>query len=137
MFIARIVGIALIAVTLAACNKVITDKKQIQPLMDLAGSEWGPADNPFDQFVGFKSGGEMIGNGGCNNFFGNYDLENNAITIGPLASTKKFCQDSMQAESDFLSRLQTARKIEATHKELFLYDVDGIKILSLQRRDWD
>jgi len=133
----RIIGSIAVIAGLAACQKAISNHKAKQPLTDLAGSEWGPVDNPHDQFVGFKSGGEMVGSGGCNNFFGTYDLVDSEITIGPLASTKKFCADSMAAESDFLSRLQQARKVEATFKQLFLYDTDGNKVLSLQRRDWD
>ncbi len=137
MIYTRILGIIAVAVILAACQKAVTNKSKLQPLSDLAGSEWGPAENPYDQFVGFKANGEMMGSGGCNNFFGTYELNDGEIKIGPLASTKKACPDSMQAETEFLSQLQSARTVEATHMKLTFFDEAGNAIMSLRRRDWD
>ncbi|WP_409432146.1 META domain-containing protein [Litorimonas sp. RW-G-Af-16] len=133
----RILGTVALSVGLAACTKAVTDHQAKRPLSDLAGSEWGPADNAQDQFVAFKTAGEIIGSGGCNNFFGNYEQDGDKLTIGALASTRKMCPSGMEAEADFLARLQEARRIEATHKTLVIYDESGDMILELQRRDWD
>lgn len=128
------------ALVLTACAKAAKSVKAASPLASLAGSEWGPerASNPAtsERFVAFKTGGEIIGHGGCNRFFGTYAQDGDTLTIGPLASTKMACPD-LKAESEFLNNLQAARTITATHKTLIIYNADGRSVLSLQRRDWD
>lgn len=133
-----ILPLALGALVLAGCAKVASDVRKARPLASLEGSEWGPVDAPAkEQFVAFKSNGEIIGHGGCNQFFGQYTQEGQSLTIGALASTKKFCADVMQAETTFMQKLQDTRKIEATHIALRLYDMDGSELMQLRRRDWD
>ena len=133
-----LVPLAIGALVLVGCAKVASDVRKTRPLASLEGSEWGPIDTTAaEQFVAFKSGGEIIGHGGCNQFFGQYTQEDETLTIGALASTKKFCADVMEAETAFLSNLQRARRAEATHLKLNLYDADGAQILQLRRRDWD
>ena len=46
--------------------------------------------------VTFDAEGQVTGTTDCNNFFGSYEIENNKITFGPLASTKMFCEDSQE-----------------------------------------
>lgn len=130
-----IVPLAIGAVALVGCAKVVSDVRKTRPLTSLAGSEWGVKDT--DQFIAFKSEGEVNGNGGCNNFFGSYTQDGNAITFGPLASTKKACQGKMRAEAQFLGFIQKTRAFDATHLEMTLLDEGGDIILRLQRRDWD
>ena len=108
-----IVPLAIGAMAIAGCAKVMTDARKAQPLTSLAGSEWGFADTT--QFIAFKSKGEVVGFGGCNNFFGSYAQDGQALTFGALASTKKFCQGKMDAESTFLQSIQNTRQYEATH----------------------
>jgi len=129
--------ILLITLALSACVKVAKNVKAQSPLTSLAGSEWGPeGPNSEDQFVAFKTGGEVIGHGGCNRFFGTYDQSGDALTFGPLASTKMACPN-LQQEQDFMQALQSAREIEATHMRLILKGEDGLPVLTLRRRDWD
>jgi heat shock protein HslJ len=130
-----IVPLAIGAVALVGCAKVVSDVRKTRPLTSLAGSEWGLRDT--EQFIAFKTEGEVSGNGGCNNFFGSYTQEGNAITFGPLASTKKACQGKMKAEAQFLNSIQKARAFDATHLEMTLLDEGGDIVLRLQRRDWD
>lgn len=133
-----ILPLALGALVLAGCAKVASDVSKARPLASLEGSEWAPVDRSVkDQYVAFKSGGEINGHGGCNQFFGQYTQEGQTLTIGALASTKKFCADVMQAETAFMQKLQDTRKVEATHIALRLYDADGQQIMQLRRRDWD
>lgn len=128
-----IVGLGL---GLTACVKAVTAPKPDRPLYQLAGSEWGPQDGT-KQFVQFRSGGELSGHGGCNSFFGTYDLNGTELTIGALASTKKMCPAGMSEEQEFLRALQDSRRIKATHFSLILFGADGEELLRLQRRDWD
>lgn len=131
-----ILPLILVAVGLTACAKIAASEPKDKQLYTLEGSEWGPGDNS-EQFVQFRSGGEMSGHGGCNNFFGTYDLNGTALTIGPIASTKKMCRDNMVDEHAFLNALQNTRKIEATHFKLILFSENGEILLQLNRRDWD
>ena len=133
-----ILPLALGALVLAGCAKVATEVRKSRPLASLEGSEWGPVETPAkEQFVAFKSNGEIIGHGGCNQFFGQYTQEGQTLTIGALASTKKFCADVMDAETAFMQKLQDTRRIEATHIALRLYNADDEQLMQLRRRDWD
>ena len=129
--------ILLVTLALSACVKVAKNAKAQSPLASLAGSEWGPENaGEYEQFVAFKANGEVIGHGGCNRFFGSYTQEGNTLTFGPLASTKMACPNLKQ-EQEFMSALQSARSVEATHMRLVIKGEDGAPVLSLRRRDWD
>ena len=130
-----IIPLALGAMAVVGCAKVVSDAKKTQPLTSLAGSEWGFADTT--QFIAFKSKGEVIGFGGCNNFFGSYVQDGQALTFGPLASTKKFCKGLMKGESSFLQSVQATRQYEATHLEMSFIGENGDVLLKLRRKDWD
>ncbi|MGN6214204.1 copper resistance protein NlpE N-terminal domain-containing protein [Parafilimonas sp.] len=63
----------------------------------------------------------VIGNGGCNNFFGTYTLEGaNKITIKQVGSTLMACPNNMQTESEFLKALQAADNYYINGDELIL-----------------
>ncbi len=134
--------IFLIGLALTACVKVAKVSKAQSlnseaPLTTLAGSEWQPEiTSGSEQFIAFKTGGEVMGHGGCNRFFGSYTLSGDALVFGPLASTRMACRD-MAAENEFMAALNSARTIEATHLRLILKGEDGAPVLSLRRRDWD
>lgn len=133
-----VLPLALGALVLAGCAKVASDVRKARPLASLEGSEWGPVETPAkEQYVAFKANGEIRGHGGCNQFFGQYTQDGQTLTIGALASTKKFCAEVMQAETTFIRKLQDTRKVEATHIALRLYNADGEELMQLRRRDWD
>jgi len=138
MALPLILPLAVGALVLAGCAKVASEVRKTRPLAALEGSEWGPVETAtFEQFVAFKSDGEIMGYGGCNQFFGSYTQDGETLKIGALASTKKYCADVMDAETKFLRNLQETRRAEATHLQLKLYDADGAQIMQLRRRDWD
>jgi len=133
-----ILPLALGALILAGCAKVASDASKSRPLASLEDSEWGPENMPTqEQFVAFKSGGEIRGYGGCNQFFGQYSQEGETLKIGALASTKKACFEGMEAENAFLKTLQDTRKVEATQLTLRLLDADGQQLMQLRRRATD
>ncbi|MGB6231680.1 MAG: META domain-containing protein [Litorimonas sp.] len=137
MFVLRVLGSIAAVAALAACQKVLSEAK-MRPLDTLVGTEWGMADDEVDRFVAFKPGGEVVGNGGCNNFFGSFTQSGRVVTFGPLASTRKVCPDPvMQAERDWLDLLGRVRAVDATRLELRLFGEDGSELAVLRRRDWD
>lgn len=51
----------------------------------------------------------VTGNGGCNGFFGTYQLSNNnKIQFSKMGSTQMYCEGGMETEAAFLKALQTA-----------------------------
>lgn len=137
-----LIPLAIGTLVLVGCVKAVGEIRKTRPLASLEGSEWGPVETPAnteisEQFVAFKPGGDIIGHGGCNQFFGQYTQDGDVLTIGALASTKKLCPDIMGAETAFLKKLQNSRRAEATHILLKLYDADGAELMQLRRRDWD
>lgn len=135
--ILRLIAIALAGVVLTACAKSLKDTHNATPLSSLAGSEWGPEGATDDErFVAFKAEGEVIGHGGCNRFFGSYVQDGQALSFGPLASTRMACPD-MSSEYNFLETLKNTRTVEATHLKLVLKDEAGETLMTLLRRDWD
>ena len=53
-------------------------------------------------------GEQVAGSAGCNNYFGGYTTDGDAISFGPLASTQMFCEGAMDQETAFLTAMQTA-----------------------------
>jgi len=111
-----------------------------KPVLSLEGSEWGllnPDSSAPEQFVQFKMDNKVNGFGGCNNFFGSYQINATALTIGPLASTRKMCRNTIEAERAFLNALQSANTFAYDGKTLTLLDGSGAVLTELRRRDWD
>lgn len=83
-------------------------------VMDLSASSWRPThigamrlDKDTEMFVDFGFSGQVIGHGGCNRFFGSYELENGSLQVGPLGSTRMACPEpAMSFELSFLEALQ-------------------------------
>lgn len=65
------------------------------------------------------SGGRVSGSGGCNRFNGSYKTNGKQLTIGPLASTFKACEEGvMTQETRFLKALQAAQRYEINNDGL-------------------
>jgi heat shock protein HslJ len=78
--------------------------------------------NPTTQItLMFNADGTVAGNGGCNNYNGPFTLtgattpKGNGISVGPLVSTKMFCQATSGQETTYLNILGKA----------MAYNVDG------------
>lgn len=59
----------------------------------------------------FAEDGELNGFGGCNNFFGTYELAGEEISVGPLGSTMMACENGLDQETTVLAALQQAYKV--------------------------
>ena len=103
----------------------------------LAGSEWGIAGQDMP-FIHFEAEGRVAGHAGCNRFFGGYEVNGEAIAIGPLATTYMAClPDVMAAERRFLEALEKAAVFERDGVKLTIRDGAGELLLELIQRDWD
>ena len=111
----------------------------------LAGSEWAPVaigdmEIPArtDQFVQFRGGGRIRGDGGCNQFSGTYELSGDRIEIGPLAATRKACTpDIAEREDRFMEALEAARRFVRLRYDLSLADAGGNLVARLRQTDAD
>jgi putative lipoprotein len=109
---------------------------------DLAGGHWRPSTITTESlapetpiYVAFSEDGKVTGFGGCNRFFGGYTIEGNSIKIGPLASTRKGCPDTLNLEVEFFKALQEAVTFEQTETALVLFGPGGDKLAELIHTD--
>jgi heat shock protein HslJ len=90
----------------------------VGPLWMLLG--YGDAGNPTivepgtNVTVQFAEDKSLSGFGGCNSFFGPYELTGDQIKIGPLGSTMMACETGMTQETVVTSALQQAYKVDFT-----------------------
>jgi heat shock protein HslJ len=126
-------------------KKLATYKVQTQ---DLAGTGWYAVgyNNGKQAVVSILGGttisaifgkdGTLTGNAGCNDYNGTYTVNGNQITIGPLASTRKFCNDPegiMDQETQYLAALGTAATYQIEGTTLELRTKDGALVADFSK----
>jgi heat shock protein HslJ len=81
--------------------------------------------------------GQATGSGGCNEFFGDYQVDGSALSFGPLAVTQKLCADPQQEVEDaYLPALgMVAYQEIADDGSLHLLDADMQELLAFSRAD--
>ena len=80
----------------------------------------------------FDQDGMVSGNAGCNDYNGSYEIDGDKLTVGPLATTRKMCdepQDVMETEQAFLKNLESAATFTIEEKTLTIFGSDGTKLL--------
>jgi len=88
--------------------------------------------------LSFGSDGNLAGYGGCNNYFGNYTLTGQTtpkgagISIGPLGSTRMYCQSTSDQENLYLGMLQNTMAYVVDGTQMILTDKDQ-SVLIFQR----
>ena len=95
----------------------------------LWGSEWrlqdigGQAALPQKAAtLTFPKSGQVAGEGSCNRFFGNVEIERDRLKFGPLASTKMACMGgASEQESRYLGALQKAQRYEVKGDTLLIH----------------
>ncbi len=81
----------------------------------------------------FGDDGQVTGSAGCNNYFSSYSVSGMDIAIGPVGSTKMYCESpdgAMEQESRYLTLLGEAAMFERAPKTLTLRDAGGSILLS-------
>lgn len=73
----------------------------------LNGKEIKLTDNNSDVYIQFNEAEKKVnGRGGCNRFFGNYDMDGDKLKFSPMGATRMACPD-LQTESEFFKALET------------------------------
>lgn len=74
-------------------------------LQTLNGKELNLSDPNSEIFIQFNEAEHRVnGRGGCNRFFGNYEMEANRLKFSPMGATRMTCPD-IKAESEFFQML--------------------------------
>lgn len=135
----------LAVISLVACNRVnsVSSDTSIDqptkdyaepPQIDLINARWvlrelngKPVKPASDVYIHFSDKVTVNGFLGCNKFNGKYVTEGEDIRIGPLASTKMFCEDQ-EIENQFVRLLEKATSYHTDDKFLFLKNQDGVLV---------
>ena len=89
-----------------------------------------------ESYVSLTAEGEVLGRGGCNGFRGSYSLDGEALTLGPLAATRRACPPpQMQQETRFLAALEATRGFRIEDGRLVLVDALGDPVARLVREE--
>jgi heat shock protein HslJ len=92
------------------------------------------APQDIDQTLGFRDNGTLAGSTGCNGYGGAVDLSGGKVKLGPMRMSRRACSPPvMDAEQDFMARLQAARQWWVRDGELYMTDGNGSPLLRFQR----
>ena len=136
----------IIAAMLFSCIK--TDRENVRPVVTgIEGPEWQLVEvgdtlvsplagnqRPFIKFDDAKK--EAMGYGGCNNFFGGYQLHGSSLKFGPVGATRMFCEgEAGEVELRFMQALDKTRSWEIRNGTLLLKDGEVLARFTTIRRD--
>jgi heat shock protein HslJ len=100
---------------------------------DIGGD--GVIDNLQSTFS-IDHGSRISGMAGCNRFNGMVKLEGAAISVGPLAASRKMCPPAiMDQERKFLEALAKAKSFEIEDAFLRLLGDEGVPLMRLVKQD--
>jgi heat shock protein HslJ len=79
----------------------------------------------------FSEDGRLSGSAGCNNYTTTYELSDDQMSIGPAATTRKFCGETgvMEQETAYLQALEQIASYKIEGDVLTLYDAAGTRYL--------
>lgn len=110
----------------AACKPASPQASQYLPdtewvLADLGGA--GVINNPQKPTLRFVGSDRIQGQGGCNSFSGNYQINGEDLTISALISTKRACVDSQAQEQEnrYFQALERAQRVSIDGSALLIY----------------
>lgn len=112
---------------------------------ELIGSEWRPTligklsiPEKANIFVQFKTDGKILGSGGCNRFFGTYDITENKIKFSPFGATRMACEKSvMDLEMTFMMVFEEISAFEKDGINLTFFNTQGQPVIQLVQADRD
>ena len=78
----------------------------------------------------FSQDGFMSGLSGCNQYSAAYTLQDQQITLGPIAITQMACPSGMEAEQAYLEALGTAQQFDISGQMLTITYNQGAEVLT-------
>jgi heat shock protein HslJ len=79
----------------------------------------------------FGADGSLTGSGGCNSYTASYQVEGDAITIGPPATTRMMCAEPegiMEQESAYMAALESATAYQIEGDKLWMTNAEGVQV---------
>ncbi len=76
---------------------------------------------------------KVSGTGGCNRFNGPITIEDDAVQIGPLASTRMLCEGKAEIEAQYFAALEAARSFTLEGEVLVLKADDGHVLVKFKK----
>ncbi len=103
-------------------------------LAELDGQAVSTAEEAPDAWITLQSKDrKVVGSGGCNRISGMYQLTGNqALTLGPIAATRKACENGMDLETKFVKALDITRSYVVVGRSLELIDETGTRRARLE-----
>ena len=133
----KILIVLLAMVILAACAN--SSSPSIQGQWELVS--YGPPSGQIsaapdvETSIEFDSEGNMSGNVGCNGFGGEYTVEGDTITFGPVMSTMMFCEGPVgEQETGSLAVFQETATFTLDGDTLSITSADGNSAIVLERK---
>ena len=82
----------------------------------------------------FTEDGTLSANVGCNQAGGSYRLDASGLDIGPLAATRKMCEQEIMAQEDaFFAAIEQTSEFRVDGNTLELLDESGSILLTARR----
>ncbi|MXV15401.1 META domain-containing protein [Hufsiella ginkgonis] len=117
-----------IVVFISSC-KVLSGTGE-QPVLE--GTHWRlialnqkPVEPSEQAFLEFKEG-KASGKAACNSFSSEYELKRSHVKLGPIMSTKMFCDGLMDQENQIVQNLQKVTRFEIRYGLLYLYESNNL-----------
>jgi heat shock protein HslJ len=113
------------------------------PATDLANTNWSLVSiNGQAPIAGraltlnFRSGGQLVGDSGCNGYGGHYQVNGSTIAISQLVSTLRACaeQPLNDREAAFQKALSAAAQFSLQGERLTFMDAGGGQVLVFQKQ---
>lgn len=93
-------------------------------LVELNGTAVSPGEGK-ELHMTLRAGDRVDGYAGCNQFTGAVTVADGGISFGPIASTRRMCQDVMAQEDAFLLALENAHRFAISGEDLAIEDGGG------------
>lgn len=68
---------------------------------------------------------QVGGYSGCNQFTGSVTVTGEGLSFGPIASTRRMCQEVMEQEDAFLQALENAQRYSISGEDLAIENANG------------
>ena len=72
-----------------------------------------------------KGQNQLSGYAGCNQFMGSFTTSGNAVSVGPVAATRRMCEGVMDQENAFLLALENASRYRISGDHMSVTDAQG------------
>jgi heat shock protein HslJ len=130
-----IVGLlALLILTACAGGSPATIQGQWELVSHGSASNQTPATPDVDTSIEFLDG-QLSGNVGCNGFGGEYEVDGDALKLGPVMSTMMFCEGPVgEQEMGTISVFQESATFVLDGDTLTITSADGNSVIVLARK---